>query len=426
MGFFDFLKRNELKQISHLESELAKTREENDILIAENKSLSRFVSVRDAEAEAKKIIVTANNEAKEIISKANIESTEIINKANSTYADASSKYEEADIYYNKTKEQADITIEAELRAAKDNVLKAKLEAKNKLNEASEQVATIIKNAQIKAEQVAGDAYKAMKESENLSKTITALRNTIKGYGDDYIMPTFSLLDQLAEDFGYTEAGEELKKARERSRLMVKNDISASCDYVEDNRRITAMNFCTDAFNGKVDSVLSTVKQDNFGTLKQKIVDAYHLVNNLGKSFRNAVITESYLEARIDELKWAVIVIELRNKEREEQRRIKEQIREEERAKREFEKALKDAEKEENAIQKALAKAKAELKSASEAQKQKYEAKLLELEDKLKEAELRGERAKSMAEQTKSGHVYVISNIGSFGENIYKIGMTRRL
>ena len=32
----------------------------------------------------------------------------------------------------------------------------------------------------------------------------------------------------------------------------------------------------------------------------------------------------------------------------------------------------------------------------------------------------------MAQQTKRGHVYIISNIGSFGENVYKIGMTRRL
>ena len=37
-----------------------------------------------------------------------------------------------------------------------------------------------------------------------------------------------------------------------------------------------------------------------------------------------------------------------------------------------------------------------------------------------------ERAISMAQQTKSGYVYIISNIGSFGQNIYKIGMTRRL
>ena len=44
----------------------------------------------------------------------------------------------------------------------------------------------------------------------------------------------------------------------------------------------------------------------------------------------------------------------------------------------------------------------------------------------KEAQEKKERALSMAQQTKRGHVYVISNIGSFGENVYKIGMTRRL
>ena len=49
-----------------------------------------------------------------------------------------------------------------------------------------------------------------------------------------------------------------------------------------------------------------------------------------------------------------------------------------------------------------------------------------LSEKLAEAHAKSERAKSMAQQTKAGHVYIISNIGSFGENIYKIGMTRRL
>ena len=37
-----------------------------------------------------------------------------------------------------------------------------------------------------------------------------------------------------------------------------------------------------------------------------------------------------------------------------------------------------------------------------------------------------ERAKSRAQETKQGHVYIISNIGSFGQDILKIGMTRRL
>ncbi len=49
-----------------------------------------------------------------------------------------------------------------------------------------------------------------------------------------------------------------------------------------------------------------------------------------------------------------------------------------------------------------------------------------LKEDLEDAHSKNERAKSMAQQTKSGHVYVISNIGSFGEDVYKIGMTRRL
>ncbi len=52
--------------------------------------------------------------------------------------------------------------------------------------------------------------------------------------------------------------------------------------------------------------------------------------------------------------------------------------------------------------------------------------MVSLEKQLKEAQKKGERAVSRAQMTKSGVVYVISNIGSFGHGVYKIGMTRRL
>lgn len=208
--------------------------------------------------------------------------------------------------------------------------------------------------------------------------------------------------------------------------MVKNNTAAQCDYVEDYRRTTAIDFITDAFNGKVDTILTSVKQDNYGILKQKITDAYYLVNNLGKAFRNAVITSEYLESRLDELKWAVVCTELKNQEKEEQRRIREQMREEERAQREIEKAIKEAAKEEEMLKKAIEKAQQAVAKASEEQKVKYEMQLQELNEKLKQAEEKNQRALSMAQQTKSGHVYIISNIGSFGDNVFKIGMTRRL
>lgn len=64
--------------------------------------------------------------------------------------------------------------------------------------------------------------------------------------------------------------------------------------------------------------------------------------------------------------------------------------------------------------------------ANEAQRVEFDAKLNELRNKLVEAEARSQSALSMAQQTKAGHVYVISNVGSFGEEDFKIGMTRRL
>lgn len=84
------------------------------------------------------------------------------------------------------------------------------------------------------------------------------------------------------------------------------------------------------------------------------------------------------------------------------------------------------EREEELVRKALEKAQAQLAKASDEQRQKYEDQILQLNQKLTEAEEKNKRALSMAQQTKAGHVYVISNIGSFGENVYKIGMTRRL
>ena len=62
----------------------------------------------------------------------------------------------------------------------------------------------------------------------------------------------------------------------------------------------------------------------------------------------------------------------------------------------------------------------------EEEKIKLHEKISALEAKLQEALAMKERALSMAQQTRIGYVYVISNVRSFGENVYKIGMTRRL
>ena len=106
-------------------------------------------------------------------------------------------------------------------------------------------------------------------------------------------------------------------------------------------------------------------------------------------------------------------------EREEQARIKAQIREEQKLEKEIEQELKQLERERAAIQAALDKALAETKD-------EHSAEVEGLRTRLAEAEASSQRAISRAQMTKSGHVYVISNVGSFGEGVFKIGMTRRL
>jgi hypothetical protein len=58
-------------------------------------------------------------------------------------------------------------------------------------------------------------------------------------------------------------------------------------------------------------------------------------------------------------------------------------------------------------------------------KAKLNSRIEELQNRIAEIEEK-KRAISQAMLTKTGHVYIISNVGSFGENIFKIGMTRRL
>jgi hypothetical protein len=180
-----------------------------------------------------------------------------------------------------------------------------------------------------------------------------------------------------------------------------------------------------AFNGECNSLITKVKWNNVSQMQERISKSFDAINKLGKS-STISIQEEYLELKIKELLLEHEFQLKKQNEKEELREIQAQIREEEQANREFEKAQKDAEKEEKNYQSAIEKARKEIAELTGEKHDKLQEKIEKLELELKEAQEKKERAMSMAQQTKRGHVYVISNIGSFGENVYKIGMTRRL
>lgn len=329
--------------------------------------LEPYRTILDAKKEVQRILNVAVEDADRIKQ----QSRDTLNRANQeAERTISSANQNAELLRSEAREA---TSQAKAQA-KEALDKARATAEQRLSEvqkqvtgAHEQAQAIIQKAKQDAEQIAGDAYVALQKADSLQKTLQAMEGAVKGYGDAYIVPTYSLLDDLADEFSHTDAGNNLRRAREHTRQMVLNRTAASCDYVEPARRETAISFVTDAFNGKVDSVLSRVKSDNVGKLEQEIRGAFQLVNHSGAAFRNARVTDAYLDARLDELRWAATAKALQDKEREEQRQLREQIREEERARKEFERAMKEAEKEEAAIQKAMEKVQAQVQKASDEQ-----------------------------------------------------------
>jgi hypothetical protein len=180
-----------------------------------------------------------------------------------------------------------------------------------------------------------------------------------------------------------------------------------------------------AFNGECDAAITKVKYNNVHVMATRIRKACDAINAL-VSVQQATITRTYLQLKLDELHLVHEYQEKLQEEKEEQRRIREQMREEEIALREMERVRQDAEKEETRYATALEKARREVEQTSGDKQARLLAQIEDLTRKLTEAHELKERALARAQMTRSGHVYVISNVGSFGEQVYKIGMTRRL
>lgn len=158
----------------------------------------------------------------------------------------------------------------------------------------------------------------------------------------------------------------------------------------------------------------TLSPNNYAASKKKLTGVVERLRAVDFDIPNQQEEELF-----SDLKKEYEVIVRASIEREEQARIKAQIREEQRLEKEIERELKQLEREREAIQVALEKALSEAKDEHSEEVQR-------LRERLAEAEEKSQRAISQAQLTKSGHVYVISNIGSLGDGIFKIGMTRRL
>jgi hypothetical protein len=263
---------------------------------------------------------------------------------------------------------------------------------------------------------------------------TKLRKEVSVFESKLDLIEFGIYEPVYDFEKSDEYREEQNRIIELQKAMISGDTAAICNTkwtVGDSeaKGRTVVNrykkLMLRAFNGECDVLIAKVKWNNINQMKERMQKLFDAINKLGEGF-NVYLSNQYLDLKQKELILEHEYQTKRQQEKEAMRAIQEELREEEKAKREFEQAQKEAEKEEANYQKALDKARKEMELATGEKYDKLQSQIQRLEQELKEAQEKKERALSMAQQTKRGHVYIISNIGSFGENVYKIGMTRRL
>lgn len=280
----------------------------------------------------------------------------------------------------------------------------------------------------------GDKARCDAEISTIQKQLAARQAELRVLDEEAEIQSFGFY-KPHYDFASSSAYQaRLDAVRAEQKKMVKDKTAAVCStewqvngsVVEGRKQINqALKLMLRAFNGECDAAVAKVKYNNIHVMESRIEKAYGAINALA-SVQQCRIAPHYLDLKMQELRLSHEWAEKIQTEKEEQRRIREQMREEEQAQRELERAREEAEKEAQRAQEVLVKARALAAEAEGPQLQKLNAQIVELERRLVEAERNRERALSRAQMTKSGHVYVISNIGSFGENVFKIGMTRRL
>lgn len=272
------------------------------------------------------------------------------------------------------------------------------------------------------------------EYENAHKIFEKLQKEINLLEESAEMIEFGVYKPHFDFDAPDEFRRQIEALREKEKMMIRSDMAVVCSIQwsvggskAEGKKMTKQThkLMLRAFNGECDAALAKVRWDNILKMEERINKAFEIINKSAE-VNKSYITRDYLDLKIKELRLTFEHQEKIKQVKDEQKQIRDEMRDEEKAQREIERAKEEAEKEEARYSKALEKAREEALKASGDRLNQLNDKISQLETQLKAAQELKERAISRAQITKSGHVYIISNIGSFGDNIYKIGMTRRL
>ena len=273
--------------------------------------------------------------------------------------------------------------------------------------------------------------------EELNDTMEELRKA-KGQlvetNEEVLMQSFGLYTPRYSFMNADEYKARLLEIRAEQKDMVKNKtaVSGNTNWTVNNSESKGRKMVSDmqklllrAFNSECDDVIEHVKYNNIEASEKRITSSRDAISKLG-SIMDVSVQPKYYRLKIEELHLAFEYAQKKQQEKEEQKEARARMREEAKLAKEIEEERKKLEKEQQHYQNALQRINAQLEAASEADRAAIEEKKAELVAQLNKIDKEFADVDYREANQRAGYVYVISNIGAFGENVYKIGMTRRL
>ena len=180
-----------------------------------------------------------------------------------------------------------------------------------------------------------------------------------------------------------------------------------------------------AYNNECDVIISKVKYTNISKSIEQIKKHADAVNRFGQVL-GISIPSIYVDKKVEEAQLAFEFARQKEKEKEALREAREEERENRKLAQEVAAKRRELQKEKEKYSNAYTEAKARLEHVKDDEREALLKKISELEEKLNDVDKAVANVDYREANIKAGYVYIISNIGSFGENVYKIGMTRRL
>ena len=268
--------------------------------------------------------------------------------------------------------------------------------------------------------------------EKLDSEIKNRENQIVDLDDEILVQEFGLYRPHYNFANALDYKDRLAEIRAKQKALIKSKTAVSGDtnwqvngsssqgkkMVNDTQKLLLR-----AFNTECDELIGKVKYTNYDASLNRIYKSAETISKLGV-IMNISITPAYLNLKVEELRFSFEYQQKKQQEKEAQKAARAELREAARLQKEIEAQRKKIEKEQTHYQTAYDHLLVQLQADPENKdllnkKMDLESQLNDIDKAMKDIDYR-------EANQRAGYVYVISNIGAFGPDVYKIGMTRRL